>query len=118
MICGITLIDVGEEHWVYQLIYNNQIQEPMTYPLPFEEMSPLERSRFISEMFAPALLNEQFDVLDARPRDSAEQYLGESLDDDDEEDVSAEDIVDILNNLSSRLEDLEIRLGKLDNPNE
>jgi len=116
VILSLCLLDMSDDEWIYQLIYAGKIQPPVSVSLPFEEMSPLERSRFISEALAPALLEEQFEVLDARPKEVAEKYLGESLDDDDDdEDV---DIIDLLNkidsnqqNLIERIEDIEIRLN-------
>lgn len=117
MICCITLDDVGEDQWMYRLIYDNMRQEPVAYPLPFEEMGALERTRFVSEMFAPAFLQEQERLLDSRPVEIVEKYLDMDMDgeveDDEEErgDVEPQHIIDILNNLASRIEDLEIKLN-------
>lgn len=122
MIANISLVDCCEDEWTYQLIYNYRKMEPHSSPIPFDEMAPLEKSRFISEIFAPAFMQEQFEVLDARPKEVAEGYLGVDLDagedeEDEDEDYTAASIVDLLTELQKRIEDIEIRLNKKEDGN-
>lgn len=90
MICAITLIDVGEDYWVYRLQYDKLFYE-RTYDLPFEEMAVLERERFVAEMFSEAFTHARMSKLDQRPAEFLEDIVdgmtkGSTDLDDDEED--------------------------------
>ena len=124
MISAITLVESGVDLWMYQIIYDNKKYE-RTYVLPFEEMSFNERQTFINDMYMLAF-KEELDVLtDQRASEKFEEVTGvnpedllsiDDEDDDEPEDVSPQHIVDILNDLSSRIEDIEIKLGNNEQP--
>ena len=120
MISNIALIDCCEDEWTYQLVYNNQKYEK-SYPLPFEEMAPLERTRFISEMYSPAFYAEQFKTLDARPGDAVEDYLmgsriGYDPDEEEEEEEEFTPEGGVGQYLMDTLQDILDRLKALESP--
>lgn len=96
MICAITLIDVGEDQWMYRLQYDKLFFE-RTYDLPFEEMSVLEKERFVAEMFSMAFTHDRMTKLDQRPAEFLEEIVdgmtkgSYDLDDEEEDDEDDED---------------------------
>lgn len=119
MISTISMVEVGEEFFTYSLMYNNRKYE-QNHTLPFEAMSFDERQKFINGMYVQAFEAELDHMVKQRPDEAFEEMTGvnpEDLledDEEEEEDVEPQHIIDILNGLVSRIEDIEIKINKDD----
>lgn len=119
MICNISLVEVGENFWTYQVVYDG-LKFERDYDLPFIAMSVFEQERFMAEMLSMPFNFKRTDALDNRPAELIENHLGVNLDDLDEDDEVDEadpngvgqQIVDLLNELKERVENLEIESNK------
>jgi hypothetical protein len=114
----ISLVDCTDEEWNYKVMYQDKFWFVDSL-IPFEEMSALERERFTMNAFVPAFNHFREKALDQRPQDVIEEELGITAADYEEEDEEntgvGQYIVDKLEELASRLEDIEIRLNKKPN---
>ncbi len=122
MISTISMVEVGEEFFTYSLMYNNRKYE-QNHTLPFEAMSFDERQKFINGMYVQAFEAELDHMVKQRPDEAFEEMTGvnpeDLLEDDEEEeyeggDVKLQHIIDTLNGLVSRIENIEIRINKDD----
>jgi len=89
MICSIYLLDVGEDQWVYGVQYKDR-KYYRPYPMPFEEMSPLEQERLIAEMFSEPFHQVRQEWLDTRPSDVLDDMIDDILGPDVDEDEPEE----------------------------
>jgi len=102
------------DKYIYEIMYMNRIYHIDT-PLEFkDEMSVKDRQRFVTnalsmclQLEAEAKLEERTEYVDPEDTDDDEETYG--MEPDDEEGIR---IMDLLNQVMSRIEDIEIRLNK------
>lgn len=103
------------DKYIYEIMYMNRIYHIDTHLEYKDEMSVKDRQRFVTKALSMCLQLEAEAKLEERPEykepedtDDAETY---GLDPEDE-DVESIHVIEILNQLASRIEDIEIRLNK------
>lgn len=122
MICTVSLVEVGEDFWTYQVMYDG-LKFERDYDLPFIAMSCLEKERFMAEMLSMPFNFQRTKALDNRPAEIVEDVLGINLNDtdsDDDDEFEPEEgvgpyIVKLLEDLKDRIENLEIKVNKSSN---
>lgn len=124
MICMISLIDSSDEKWNYKIMYQDKFWFVDSL-IPFEEMSALEKERFVMNAYVPAFNHFRDKALDQRPMDTVEETLGLTAEDYETEDegfVPEEGVgqwlVERINDIVQRLEDMEVRMNKKEKDDE
>ena len=111
-----------DDKYIYEIQYRSKTHLIET-PLEFhDEMSVGDQERFIGMCMVEAFNREREAKLEQRPQEIVDKFVGEDADTDDDDDGEYGDdaqihIVDLLNQMMSRLEDLEIKMNK-DKPKE
>lgn len=110
-------VDGADDKYIYEVQYRGKVHL-IEVPLEFhDEMSVGDQERFIGLCLVEAFNRVRDAKLEERPQEIVDRLVGETDDEEDDDDEEERiHIIDLLNQVMSRLEDLEIKINK-DKPN-
>lgn len=118
-------VDGADDKYIYEIQYRGKIHL-IEVPLEFhDEMSVGDQERFLGLCMIQAFQRVREEKLEERPQEIIDKHTVDADDDDDDDeeymadsrDMDAIHVVDLINQLVSRIEELEKRLNK-DKPKE